>query len=98
MAEYFTSTGPRPDLAALEVNPPEGYIGSQIIPTFNVMDKTGTVYYAAVTADSAAQTGRGADTAPSAQAVANTSTTFTCAEVVDRAYITPDEAKSMGGI
>lgn len=96
--EYFTSTGPRPDLAALEVNPPEGYIGSQIIPTFNVMDKTGTVYYAAVTADSAAQTGRGADTAPSAQAVANSSTTFTCAEVVDRAYITPDEAKSMGGI
>ena len=98
MAEYFTSTGRRPDLEAMEVNPPEGYIGSQIIPTYQTTEKTGTVYYNAVTADSAAQTGRGASTAPSEEAVANTTNTWTCAEVVDRAYITPDEAKSMGGI
>jgi hypothetical protein len=98
MAEYFTSTGRRPDLEAMEVNPPEGYIGNELIPTFQVMDKTGTVYYNAVTADSAAQTGRSTTAAPTAETVANTSTTFTCAEVVDRAVITPDEAKSMGGI
>ena len=98
MASYFTSTGERPDLAAMEVNPPEGYIGGQIIPTFETSEKTGTVSYNAVTADSAAQTGRGGSTAPTEEAVANTSTTWTCAEVIDRAYITPDEAKSMGGI
>jgi hypothetical protein len=96
--DYFTSTGPRPDLAALEVNPPEGYIGSQIVPTFNVADKTGTVYYSTVTADSAAQTGRGVSAAPDEEQVANTAGSFTCAEVIDRAFITPSEAKSMGGM
>jgi len=98
MAEYYTSTGPRPDLAALPVNLPEGYIGTKLLPVLNVADKTGTIYFRNAVARSAAQTGRGADTAPTAEAVANTSTTWTCAEAIDRAYITPDEAKNMGGV
>ena len=55
MDPYYTITGPRPDLAAVEVNPPEGFIGSKLIPLVNVADKTGTVYYNDVTADVAAQ-------------------------------------------
>jgi hypothetical protein len=98
MDPYYTITGPRPDLAAIEVNPPEGYIGSKIVPTVPVVDKTGTVYYRTLTADVSAQTARTTLTAPSATAIANSSTTFTCAEKIKRGQIAPDEAKSMGGI
>ena len=98
MDPYYTQTGPRPDLAAIEVNPPEGYIGSSLVPTVPVTDKTGTVYYHALVSDVAAQTGRTALNAPSSTAITNSSTTFTCAEAIKRGEIAPDEAKSMGGI
>lgn len=102
MAEYYTQTnGRRPDLEREPFAMPEGYIGQKLLPVYTVTDKTGTVYYAgssAVVADSAAQTGRSVGAAPTAQNLANTSTTFTCAEIVDRASIPPDEVKSMGGI
>lgn len=95
---YYTDTAERPDLAALEVNAPEGYIGSMILPTVPVMDKTGVVYYATVTADSAAQTGRSIGAAPNGTQIAPSNTTFTAAEAIKRGSITPDEAKVMGGI
>lgn len=96
--EYYFPTGPRADLAAIEVNPPEGYIGSKIIPTVNVAEKTGVVYYATVTADVAAQTGRSAGAAPTGTQISDSNTTFTAAEVIKRGSVTPDEAKTMGGI
>ena len=98
MDPYYTITGPRPDLASVEVNPPEGYIGSKLIPTVSVMDKTGTVYYNDVTADVSAQTGRSTVNAPSSTTIAGTSTTYTCAEVISRGKIAPDEVKAFGGI
>ena len=98
MDPYYTITGPRPDLAAVEVNPPEGYIGTKLVPVVNVADKTGTVYYHDLEADVAGQTGRSTVTAPSSTTIANTTTTFTCAEVISRGKIAPDEAKAMGGI
>lgn len=98
MDPFYTLTGPRPDLANVEVNSPEGYIGSKIVPTVNVADKTGVIYYATVTADSAAQSNRVAGAAPASAAISNSNTTFTCAELIKRGTITPDEAKSMGGI
>lgn len=98
MDPYYTSTGPRPDLAAIEVNPPEGYIGSMIMPTVFMGDKTGTIYYHALVSDVAAQTGRSSLAAPTGTAITNSTTTFTCAERICRGQIAPDEAKSMGGI
>lgn len=95
---YYTETGERPDLAAIEVNPPEGYIGTKIMPIVPVSEKTGTIYYATVIADAAAETGRAAGAAPSASAISDSNTTFTAAEAVKRGTITPDEAKTMGGI
>jgi hypothetical protein len=95
---YYTELGERADLAALDVNPPEGYIGSQILPTVPVTQKTGVVYYATVTADSAAQTNRSTGAAPSPTQIAQSNTTFTAAEAIKRGSITPDEAKGMGGI
>ncbi len=95
---YYTQTGERPDLAAIEANAPEGYIGDKILPVVPVADKSGTVYYATVKADAAAQTGRSSGAAPMATAISASSTTFTAAEAVKRGTITPDEAKQMGGI
>jgi len=95
---YYTQTGERADLAAVEVNAPEGYIAPKILPIVPVREKTGVIYYATVTADAAAQTGRGVGVAPDGTQISDSSTTFTCAESIKRGKVTPDEAKTMGGI
>lgn len=38
-----TTNGSRPELAALEVNAPVGYIGSRILPPVRFYGKAGTV-------------------------------------------------------
>lgn len=94
----YTENGARPDLAALEVNAPEGYIGTKIYPVVPVAEKGGTLAYATVTADSAAQTGRSVGAAPTATQIANSEATYACTEIIKRGAVTPDEAKQMGGI
>lgn len=96
--QYKTITGDRPDLNALEVNPIIGYIGDKIFPTVNTMEKTGTVYYRTLTADSAAQTGRNSGTAPTRTLLTDSSTSFTCAEVIKRYGVDRNEVKQMGGV
>jgi hypothetical protein len=95
---FYTETGARADLAALEVNLPEGYIGTKIYPVVPVMEKAGSLAYATVTADTTAQTNRAVGAAPLVTQIANTATTWACTEVIDRSGITPDEVKQMGGI
>jgi hypothetical protein len=95
---YYTQTGERPELAAIEVNPPEGYIGSRLMPVVPVAEKSVYVAYATLTADTSAQTNRSAGSGPSKTQIANSATTVTCAEACLRGGITPDEAKQMGGI
>jgi hypothetical protein len=95
---YYTETGERPALAAIEVNPPEGFIGSQIIPIVPVTQTSSVLFYATVTADSAAQTNRAIGQAPGGTQIAQSNTTYTTREAVKRGSITPDEAKGMGGI
>lgn len=95
---YYTQTGERPDLAAIEVNPPEGYIADKIIPIVPVTEKTGTIYYATAPSDATAATSRSAGTAPTAVQISDSTTTFTTVEHVTRGGITPDEVKTMGGI
>ena len=95
---YYTQTAERPELAALEVNPVEGFIGHRIYPTVPVMQKTSYVYYRTLTADSAAQTNRSSLAAPSATVLTGTSTTYTCTEAIKRASISPEEVKTYGGI
>jgi hypothetical protein len=95
----YTVNGDRPDLAAsIIVNPPEGYIAAKILPVSPVMEKAGSVAYKTLDADVAAQTGRVAGAAPTITQIANSATTFSCAEAVKRGAITPDEVKQMGGI
>lgn len=98
MTPFYTITGPRPDLAAMDFNPPESYIGQKLMPFADVADKSGTIYYNTVVADETAQTGRVAGAAPTGTQISTSNTTYTCAEIIDRGKITPDEAKQMGGI
>jgi len=95
---YITQQGSRPDLAAIEINAPEGYIANKVLPPVIVSQKSGTVYYAGVTSDVGAQTGRSAGSAPTTTIIAALSTSYTCSEKVRRAGITPDEAKTFGGV
>jgi hypothetical protein len=95
---YYTQTEARPDLATIEVNPPEGYIGTRMIPVAPVTEKAGSVAYATVKADSTAQTSRATGAAPTPTQISNSAATWAAAEVIDRAAISPDEVKQMGGI
>jgi hypothetical protein len=95
---FYTQTDARPDLATIEVNLPEGYIGTKLMPVTPVSEKAGSVAYATVTADSTAQTGRVAGAAPNVTQISNSAHAWACTEIIDRAGITPDEVKQMGGI
>ena len=98
IANIKTQNADRPDLEAIQVNPVLGYIGGRIFPTVNVGEKTGTVYYKTLTADSDAQTSRSSESAPSRTMLTDSSTTFTCAEVIKRYGVDYAEVGNMGGI
>ena len=98
MNELYTIQGDRPDLAAIEVNAPEGYIAEKVMPTLKVYQPAGTLDYHAKVSDDTAQTGRSAGTAPTATQIAQSYVTFNCAEVVKRGAIEPKQVPIMGGI
>lgn len=96
---YYTEEGDRSALQSeIEINAPEGYIGTKIMPVVSVMEKAGSMAYATVTADTTAQTGRVAGAAPTATQISNSAKSWACTEVIDRAAITPDEVKQIGSI
>lgn len=96
---FYTTDGERTDLAAsIGFNPPIGYIGNRLLPVVPMAEKSGTLYYAGLPADQAADTARSVGTAPASSQLATSDTTFLCAELSRRAKISPDEAKSFGGI
>lgn len=100
MELYTQNSQDRQDLipVADAVNPPEGYIGARLLPTEKVRMPTGTIYYATVTADGTAQTARSVGVAPTGTQIAQSTTTFTSAEVIDRGLIAPNQVEIMGGI
>jgi hypothetical protein len=97
--DFYTEEGERSALQSeIEINAPEGYIGTKLMPVVPVMEKAGSATYATVTADAAAQTGRGVGVAPDATQISNSAKVWACTEIIKRAAITPDEVKQMGGI
>ncbi|MEN6360048.1 MAG: hypothetical protein ABFD59_08330 [Smithella sp.] len=93
-----TSEGARPDLAALEVNPGIGYIGSRILPVMRVGAKAGTYYYATLTADASAQTDRTAGSAPTSTLLSESSTTWSAAERIKRYRVPYEMCPLVGGV
>ena len=55
---WKTQNSSRPELEALEVNAPEGYIGNRLYPKETVAQKTGTIYYAPAGSKITAEQGR----------------------------------------
>lgn len=98
MEQFYTQKGNRPDLQALVVNLPEGYIGNKVFPVTTVAEKSGTIYYSTVTANSAAQTNRVSGAAPATTLIANSSTTYTCVENIKRSTVDVTEVKTFGSV
>lgn len=96
--DFKTQTSRRPDLEALAVNEPEGYIGNRIFPVLNVRQKAGTIYYRTVVSDAAAQTGRTLGAAPTRTMVADSNTTFAAVEAIKRYGVAKSEVEQMGGV
>ena len=97
--DNYTQEGDRSALQSeIEINAPEGYIGTKMMPVVPVSEKAGSMAYATVTAETAAQTGRLAGVAPTATQISNSAHAWACTEIIERAAITPDEVKQMGGI
>ena len=87
----------RPDLAAQTVNGIFPYLADRILPVFAVEKKVGNIYYQALVNDSSAQTGRTAGAAPTAETLAASSDTYSCAEVIDRVQIPDDDTYLQAG-
>lgn len=98
MPDIFTVTEERPDLADVNLNLPENLIALKVIPTVPVTIVSSKFRYYVPVADVAAQQDRSVGVAPTKTRVANTEGTFTCAEIIKRAAVSPDEAKNFGGI
>ena len=98
MEQYKTQKADRPDLSDLEVAQPLGYIGGKVFPTANVFQKSGTINYQGLEADSAAQTDRALGAAPASNVVAEATTTFTCGERIKRYIVDWTRVASYGGI
>ena len=94
----YTKTGDRPELAAIPVATPEGFIGTKIVPILPVGTKAGTLYYLSALTNVTAETGRSAGAAPSANRLALSSANVTCTEIISRANIAPEEVPLFGGI
>lgn len=93
-----TETGTRPELAALPVNAPIGYVGSEILPVVKVGAKAGTYYYSTLVADADAQTARAAGAAPTAVTLAESSSTFSASERIKRYKLPWEMLPLIGGL
>ena len=98
MANFKTRTGRRPDLERINVNRPEGYIGTRLYPVVNVVEKAGKIYYKTLTTDAAAQTGRSPGVAPTRTLLTDSNVDYTVTEKIKRYGIVKSEVKQMGGI
>jgi hypothetical protein len=94
----YTIAGLRPDLAAIEVNEPEGYISEKLMPTLKVYQPAGILDYHAKVADTGAQRDREVGASPTSQQIAQSSLEFSCEEVIKRGAIAPKQVPIMGGI
>lgn len=93
-----TVQGSRPELAALEVNSPIGYIGGRIFPIARISGKAGTVYDAQLDADAVATTSRTAGTAPTAVSITENSSAISTAELIKRYKMPWESIPLLGGL
>ena len=99
MAGWETTDGRRPELEAINVNYPEGYIGLRIYPKELKTQKTGKIYYMPVGTTITAQTDRNPQSGSiTRNFFASANVSFSCSTVEARAAITRDEVEQFGGV
>lgn len=95
---WATDFGRRPDLEAVDVNPPIGFVGERIYPRTNQHLIAGTITALALPGYTAAQTNRTDGNAPTAAKIGNVTATFSCAETCARVYKTASDVQAAGGV
>jgi len=81
---WMTDYGRRPDLEAIEVNEPIGYIGSRIYPRTPSRFKAGMLSGLTLPTYAAAQTNRVDGAAPSSTLITNAEVSYTTSEIIAR--------------
>jgi hypothetical protein len=83
-SNWMTDMGRRPDLEALNVNPPIGYIGDRLYPRTPSRFSAGTISGMTLPALAAAQTNRTDGNAPTTTLITNNEVSYTCTEIISR--------------
>lgn len=96
--DWKTENGYRPDLAALPVNTPIGFIGENFYPAENKIEKTGDTSYVELVADSAAQTDYKDGDAPAATLIATKETAWSLTRCIKRYGVPKKEVYSIGNV
>jgi len=90
-----TNTGNRPDLSALEVNWPVGYIGRLFFPAFGSAEKAGSFTFQEVTADSTPETSRTWSDPLTQTRISAGLASYSCAKAEKRYVMTEDDVKEL---
>lgn len=95
---WKTQNSRRPELEALEVNAPEGYIGNRLFPKERVAQKTGTIYFMPVGTEVTATTDRQRGGALSRNFFGSSNKTYATGSTEARVSIPRDEVVQFGGV
>lgn len=95
---WATDIGRRPDLEAIETNPPIGFVGERIYPRTNQALRAGELSALMLAPVAAAQTNRTDGQAPTATQIVNSHPTFSCSEIAARFYKTARDVQSDGSV
>ena len=95
---WATDYGRRPDLEAIETNPPIGFIGERIYPRANQRNIAGTITALALPQYAAAVTNRTDGNAPSTNLILNTNASFSCTEICARFGKTARDVQAAGSV
>ena len=96
---WKTQNSRRPELEALEVNAPEGYIGTRLYPKEKVSQKNGTIYFVPAGAKITAQSDRDPKTGAILRNFFGSSNkNYATISTEARIAITRDEVKQFGGV
>lgn len=90
--------GARPDLAAIAVNWPVGYIGRLLFPVSGTAEIAGSFTHRGVVTDAAPEESRTWSSALGNTRITNTTKAYTCVKQEKRYVMTPDDVKEVGSL
>lgn len=95
---WATDFGRRPDLEAIDVNPPIGFVGERIYPRTNQKLIAGTLTALTLPQYAAAVTNRTDGQAPATNLILNANVQYTCTETIARFGKTARDVQAAGSV